>query len=249
MALPTFQFKGNRRRRIGVFVAVTLAVVLIAGAGAFAQDPHDGVIHGCSDKSSGRLRVVDAERRCSDGERSITWNERGRRGARGADGRPGPAGPKGDVGPAGPAGAVGQSGPQGLIGPDGPPGRDGSAGPRGAAGPEGPPGPQGERGPAGISGFEVVTSRTPDSGFNSESPKRAVAQCPNGKRVVGTAASLVGDDEDIAGRVTLHEIAPTGNRQVRAVAAEVAPGTNGRWAIVAVAFCAEAPNGNGNRNG
>ena len=264
MALPTFQFKGNRRRKVGVFVVTTLAVVLIAGAGAFAHDPHDGVIHGCYDKSSGRLRIVDADRRCSDGERSITWNDRGRRGdagAKGADGRPGPAGPKGDVGPpgpkgndgppgpAGPAGSDGQPGPQGLMGPDGPPGRDGSAGPRGNAGPEGPPGPQGERGPAGISGFEVVTSRTPDSGFNSETPKRAVAQCPNGKRVVGTAASLVGDDEDIAGRVTLQEIAPTGNRQVRGVAAEVAPGTNVRWAIVAIAFCAEAPNGNGDRNG
>jgi hypothetical protein len=270
MALPKVRFMGNRRRMFGVFVVTTLAVVLIAGAGAFAHDPHDGVIHGCYDKSSGRLRVVDAERRCGDDERSITWNDRGRRGetgAKGADGRPGPAGPKGDVGPpgpsgpkgddglpgpagaAGPAGADGQPGPQGLMGPDGPPGRDGPAGPRGAAGPEGPPGPQGERGPAGISGFEVVTARTPDSGFNSETPKRAVAQCPNGKRVVGTAASLVGDDEDIAGRVMLQEIAPTGNRQVRGVAAEVAPGTNVRWAIVAVAFCAEAPNGNGDRNG
>ena len=272
MALPKIRYIRNRRRMFGVFVVTTLAVVLIAGAGAFAHDPHDGVIHGCYDKSSGRLRVVDAERRCGDDERSITWSDRGRRGetgAKGADGRPGPAGPKGEVGPpgpagpkgddgapgpagaAGPAGADGQPGPQGLMGPDGPPGRDGASGPRGAAGPEGPPGPQGERGPAGISGFEVVTARTPDSGFNSETPKRAVAQCPNGKRVVGTAASLVGDDEDIAGRVMLQEIAPTGNRQVRGVGAEVAPGTNVRWAIVAVAFCAEAPNGNGNgdRNG
>jgi hypothetical protein len=266
MALPKVLFKGNRRRKFGVFVVTTLAVVLIAGAGAFAHDPHDGVIRGCYDKSSGRLRIVDAERRCGDDERSLTWNDRGRRGeigAKGVDGRPGPAGPKGDVGPAGPqgddgmpgpagaagpAGADGQPGPQGLIGPDGPPGRDGAPGPRGAAGPEGPPGPQGERGPAGISGFEVVTARTPDSGFNSESPKRAVAECPNGKRVVGTAASLVGDGEDIAGRVTLHEIAPTGRGQVRGVAAEVAPGTNREWAIVAIAFCAEAPNGNANAN-
>ena len=262
MALPKVGFKGNRRRTFGVFVATTLVVVLVAGAGAFAHDPHDGVIHGCYDKSSGRLRIVDAERRCGADERSITWNDRGRRGdigAKGTDGRPGPAGPKGDVGPAGPpgpkgeagpagpTGSDGQQGPQGLMGPDGPPGRDGSPGPRGNAGPEGPPGPQGERGPAGISGFEVVTSRTPDSGFNSETPKRAVAQCPNGKRVVGTAASLVGDDQDIAGRVMLQEIAPTGNRQVRGVAAEVAPGTDVRWAIVAVAFCAEAPNGNGDR--
>jgi hypothetical protein len=270
MALPKLHFKEDRRRKAGVFVATTLAVVLIAGAAAFAHDPHDNVIHGCYDKSGGRLRIVDVDKRCGDGERSITWNERGRRGesgAKGADGRPGPAGPTGDAGPAGPAGprgddgapgpsgpagpagSDGQPGPQGLIGPDGPPGRDGAAGPRGAAGPEGPPGPQGERGPAGISGFEVVTARTPDSGFDSATPKRAVAQCPNGKRVVGTAASLEGDDGDIAGRVVLQEIAPTGNRQVRGVGAEVAPGTNVRWAIVAIAFCAEAPNGHTSGNG
>ena len=261
MALPKIRFKGNRRRKVGVFVGTPLAVVLIAGAAAFAHDPHDGVIHGCYDKSSGRLRIVDLGKKCGGDERSITWNERGRRGeagARGADGRPGPAGPKGDTGPAGlpgprgedgrpgPAGADGQPGPQGLTGPDGPPGRDGAPGPRGPAGPEGPPGPQGERGPAGISGFEVVTARTPDSGFDSDSPKRAVAQCPSGKRVVGTAAGLEGDDDDLAGRVMLQEIAPTGRGQVRSIGAEVAPGTNVRWAIVAIAFCAEAPNGRGN---
>ena len=93
-----------------------------------------------------------------------------------------------------------------------------------------------------MSGFESVTARVPGNGFNSDGVKRATAQCPAGKRVVGTGASIEGDDDDIAGRVALQEIAPVnGNgRQVRAVAAEVAPGTNSRWAVTVVAFCAEA---------
>ena len=255
---------GRRRRRqlFGLVAVTTLPVVLIAGSVASAHDPHDGVIRGCYDKESGRLRVVDVDRRCQGDERSITWNDRGRRGNEGPRGGTGPAGPKGERGPAGPkgetgpagpagtpglagpAGPDGQPGPQGLMGPDGPPGPEGPAGPRGPAGPagpEGPRGPEGDRGPAGISGFEIVTARVPGSGLNSDSPKRATAQCPNGKRVVGTAASIEGDDDDIAGRVALQEIAPVNMRQVRGVAAEIEPGAGVRWAVVAVAFCAETP--------
>lgn len=180
----------RRRRVFGALVMTILPVILVAGSVAFAQDRHDGVIHGCNDKESGRLRVVDGDRRCEGDERSITWNERGRRGEQG------------------------------------PPGADGQ------------PGPEGARGPAGISGFEVVTVRVPGFGLNSDSPKRATAQCPDGKRVVGTAAGIDGDD-DIAGRVALQEIAPIDMHQVRGVAAEVASGANIGWAIIAVAFCAE----------
>jgi hypothetical protein len=86
----------------------------------------------------------------------------------------------------------------------------------------------------------MVTARVPGDGLNSEGRKRVTAQCPNGKRVVGTGSSIEGDDEDLSGRIALQEIAPVNGRQVRAVAAEVAPGTNLRWALVAVAFCAEA---------
>lgn len=252
--------QGTRGRAFGVLLGTTMAVVLVAGNLAFAHDPHESVISGCYDKDSGRLRVVAADRRCGDDERRLTWNERGRRGEpgpKGADGRVGSVGPQGEqgpvgpqgeqgppgpIGPAGPAGAAGadgQPGPQGLTGAEGPPGPEGPQGPRGPAGPEGPAGPQGERGPAGISGLEIVTVRTPDTGLNSDSPKRAVAQCPNGKRVVGTAAGLEGDEEDIAGRVMLQEIAPVSVRMVRGVGSEVAPGTSIRWAITVVAFCAE----------
>jgi hypothetical protein len=256
---PTIGWKRlgrGRGRRITAAVVLTTLSVLIAGTVAFGHDSHDGVIHGCYDKDSGRLRIIAVDRRCAGDERSLIWNERGRRGdfgPKGADapaGPPGPVGPKGEAGPPGPpgpagapgpAGTDGQPGPQGLVGPDGPPGPEGPTGPRGATGPEGPPGPQGERGPSGISGFESVTVRVPGSGFNSDSPKRVTAQCPNGKRVVGTAASIQGDDDEIDGRVALQEITPVNMRQVRASATEIAPGSNVRWAVTAMAFCAEAP--------
>jgi hypothetical protein len=253
----------HRKRLFGTLVVTSVLVVVVAGTVASAHDSDDGSIHGCYEKKSGRLRIAD-DRRCSDDEWKVSWNERGRRGETGPRGSAGPAGPagikgepgpKGDRGPAGPlgtpgpAGAAGPAGPagepgeQGVVGPDGPPGPEGATGPRGPAGPpgtEGPPGPEGARGPAGISGFEMVTARVPGDGFNSEGQKRASAQCPNGKRVVGTGATIEGDDDDLSGRIALAEIAPVNGRMARAQAAEVAPGTNLRWALVVVAFCAEA---------
>jgi hypothetical protein len=87
----------------------------------------------------------------------------------------------------------------------------------------------------------MVTARMPSTGFNSESPKQATAQCPDGKRVIGTGSDIEGDAADIAGRIALQGIVPVGRGQARAVAAENSPGTNLRWAVVAVAFCAEEP--------
>jgi len=246
------------RRLFTTLAATSLAVVAVASSNAFAHDQDDGQIRGCYDKQSGRLRIAD-DGRCSSGEWKVSWNEKGRRGDAGPRGPEGPMGPagKGAVGPAGPTGAAGpagpagpkgpngadgQPGPQGLVGPDGPVGPEGTAGqrgPAGPAGPEGPTGPQGSRGPAGISGFEMVTARTPDSGYDSDNLKLATAQCPNGKRVVGTGASIEAAAEDVAGRVALQQIVPVNGRQARAVAAELAQGTNQRWALVAVAYCAE----------
>ena len=246
---------GRSSRRFIAAVAVTsLSAVFLAGTGAFAHDQNDGQIRGCYDKKGGRLRIVD-DGRCASDEHRVSWSERGRKGDAGPRGAVGPAGPlgpagaKGADGPQGPAGAAGpagrdgQPGEQGLIGPDGPPGPAGPTGQRGPVGPpgaEGPAGPEGARGPAGMSGFESVTVRVPGNGFSSDGLKRATAQCPAGKRVVGTGASIEGAADDIAGRVALQEIAPVNGRQVRAVAAEVAPGTDSRWAVTVVAFCAEA---------
>jgi hypothetical protein len=88
-----------------------------------------------------------------------------------------------------------------------------------------------------------VTARTPTNGFNSESPKQVTAECPNGKRVIGTGANLEASNGELDGQVALQEIAPIRRNEARGRAAEVSTGSNVRWALVVVAFCAEAPNG------
>ena len=237
---------GVRHRILGLFGLTSLLVVVVAGAVAFADIPDSGVVHACYDRDSGRVRVVD-NTGCGANERKISWSARGPEGPRGgagpagARGAPGPAGAagaKGERGAVGPAAPKGDPGPAGPAGPAGQSGADGVPGPRGPVGPDGPAGPQGPRGPAGMSGFEVVTARMPLSGFNSDNQKQATALCPAAKRVVGTGADLETDSGDVAGRVALEQVAPVGNREVRAAAAEVAPGSNLRWAVVAVAFCA-----------
>ena len=90
-----------------------------------------------------------------------------------------------------------------------------------------------------MSGFEMVTARSPQGGFNNDNAKSATAVCPAGKRAVGTGAAVESGNGDLAGRVALHEVIPTSRNEVRGTAAEVAEGTNVRWALVVVAFCAE----------
>src|SRR5581483_4979714 len=248
--LPKLPRRGGSRRIWMLFGFTSLVVVVVAGAVAFADIPDGNVIEACYQNSTGRLRIVDNSG-CANGERKVTWNVRG---PAGAQGLPGAAGPKGDRGPAGPpgtdglpgqrgpVGADGPAGPQGPAGPDGPPGPPGPAGPvgpRGPAGPAGPQGAQGPRGPVGMSGFEMVTVRMPATGFNSDASKRATALCPSGKRLVGTAGAVDSENGgDLSGRVALYEILPVDGRGARASAAEVGSGTNLRWAVVAVAFCA-----------
>ena len=87
-------------------------------------------------------------------------------------------------------------------------------------------------------GFEVVTARTPNAGFNADNTKQATALCPAGKRVVGTGADIETDGGDVGGRVALERISPVSDREARAVAGEVANAGNLRWAVVVVAFCA-----------
>lgn len=248
--------RATTRRVLGLFAMTSLAVVVVAGAVAFADIPDDGVVHACYDKDSGRVRIVD-NKGCERDERKITWHQegprgpQGERGPAGADGKMGPAGPVGPPGPAGERGPIGEDGPmgpQGLVGPDGPAGPAGPAGatgprgPAGLTGPEGPAGPPGPRGPAGVNGFEMVTARAPVSGFNTDGTKQATAECPDGKRAIGTGAALESGNGDLAGRVALQEIAPVSRTEVRGVAARIGTGgPNQRWALVVVAFCAEAP--------
>ena len=110
-----------------VVAVVAMAMVLAGGAVAAASIPDSttGVISACYERTTGLLRLIDAQagRKCASWETATSWNVRG------------------PVGPAGAPGAVGAAGGPGPEGPEGP------AGPEGAAGPAGPEGP---RGPAGL---------------------------------------------------------------------------------------------------
>jgi len=135
-----------------------------------------------------------------------------------------------------PPGPRGQPGSTGAAGPEGPHGADG------APGPQGEPGPAGPQGPAGISGLERVVGT---SGNNSDSPKSAVATCPDGKKVIGTGSFLQGGASgsspnlltDVAMRATLVDPNLT---TVQAIAAEEEP-TSANWGLTAYAICGYAP--------
>jgi hypothetical protein len=80
----------------------TVAVVIAAGGGAVAAAGAIGgttaVIHACSKKSSGAVRVIGTNGKCSRSERALVWNQ---------------------IGPPGPAGAAGPEGPSGQNGANG----------------------------------------------------------------------------------------------------------------------------------
>lgn len=89
---------GFLKRSVGTklaFAAGGAAAALAIGAAAFASIPDSGgVIHGCYQKNSGSVRIVDtANGSCTNGEIAIQWNETGPAGAQGPAGPEGPAGP------------------------------------------------------------------------------------------------------------------------------------------------------------
>ena len=71
-----------RRRGWRLIVLATAAAGLAAAGIAYASIPGaDGVITGCAAKSSGTLRVIDAQTaNCSQKEIRLDWNEQGPRG-------------------------------------------------------------------------------------------------------------------------------------------------------------------------
>ena len=79
--------RARNRRRLGAAAALAAVAVAAAGAHAGILDS-DGAIHGCYQKHSGLLRVVDtATDACRASEVPISWSEGG------PPGEPGPAGP------------------------------------------------------------------------------------------------------------------------------------------------------------
>jgi hypothetical protein len=82
-----------------IAIAVIAATALAVGGIAYATIPDStGVIHGCFEPASGKLRVIDTDagRTCRTDEASLTWNQSGPQGVQGAQG---PPGPRGGLGP------------------------------------------------------------------------------------------------------------------------------------------------------
>jgi len=85
-------------RTVSAVVAVA-ALAIGAGGGAWgyasSQSP---LLHGCQQKNSGNLRLVEDPNECRSSELPVSWNQQG------AQGEPGPPGPKGDDGTPGTSG-------------------------------------------------------------------------------------------------------------------------------------------------
>jgi type VI protein secretion system component Hcp len=92
----------NARNKL-TLVAAGVVAALVAGSVAFASIPGSGgVINGCYEKGSGKLRVTDTEtnkpKPCTADETALSWNQQGPQGETGPQGVPGPAGPQGPAG-------------------------------------------------------------------------------------------------------------------------------------------------------
>ncbi len=84
----------NVMATVAAFAAVSLSAVAAAGA----VNGTAGVIHACSSKRTGALRLIAANKPCSKGERAIAWNQTGAPGTPGAQGDPGAQGSPGAQG-------------------------------------------------------------------------------------------------------------------------------------------------------
>jgi len=86
-------------------------------------------------------------------------------------------------------------------------------------------------------GYAVVDDPRP---FSSTALKEAIAECPDGKRVLGTGARI----DNSGGQVTLQTARSDGSRGIgRAVAKEDADGYAGNWSVTATTVCADPRSG------
>lgn len=114
-----------RRIRVGALVAVSVVVgaVITVAVPSLASVPDSaGVIHGCMNKSTGVVRIIDTAKTGSLGaciasgalaELPVNWSQTGPAGAPGSPGTPGSPGAPGQNGATGPQGPQGPQGPAG----------------------------------------------------------------------------------------------------------------------------------------
>src|SRR5512133_2261795 len=72
-----------------------LALAAVWALSMTGTSAHGDIIHACVLRTTGALRIIDANKSCSPNERAIQWDQIG---------PAGPAGPAGSAGPAGPTG-------------------------------------------------------------------------------------------------------------------------------------------------
>lgn len=99
----------------------------------------------------------------------------------------------------------------------------------GSQGPAGPQGPAGAQGAPGVAGVEIVEASSP----SNSSPKGVVAECPAGKRVIGSGGAI-----SVVGTAHLSAVTPLEDgTSVRAIAFDNQD--NGSdWHVTARAICA-----------
>jgi hypothetical protein len=91
-----------------IIVRHKLALAAVWALSMTGTSAHGDIIHACVLRTTGALRIMDANKSCAPNERRIQWDQIG---------PAGPAGPAGSAGPAGPTGLAGPAGPAGPVGP------------------------------------------------------------------------------------------------------------------------------------
>ena len=141
LTMSTHSWRPARSSLIASATTLLLAGAAVGVASAAIPDTGTAALHGCRNKATGILRLVDPSLTGTLGhcittagpllETAVPWN---------ALGAVGPAGQPGAEGPNGAAGQPGATGPSGAPGPQGAPGEPGPTGATGAQGPAGAPG-------------------------------------------------------------------------------------------------------------
>jgi hypothetical protein len=113
--------KHLRQRGVRLLLAATVLLALAAGIAYAAIPDSNGLIRGCYQSTSGTLRVIGTNPtvgggKCSTGEKTLNWNQRGPTGAKGATGANGTNGTNGATGATGATGLTGATGPTGADG-------------------------------------------------------------------------------------------------------------------------------------
>jgi hypothetical protein len=216
-------------RRATITSIVLVSALGISGA-AYAATASNSVIHGCTAKSGGALRVSSS---CNSNESALAWNVQGPQGLQG------PRGATGDKGAPGAKGATGATGPKGATGSRGPAGHNGTNGTNGTDGTDGT---------SGFTGYQIVENDenyTAPAGGGTYQVIGSSADCPTGKKAVGGGGSGTWRDAngDFAGSLAMVDSWPNNEGAVwvtgfsKVGAANIAEGES--FSMSSYAICAD----------